>query len=141
MTVRDFLALVDDGLRKQLGQKCNRFESRQRFGYLQYWQGEHWMHYEVWVQRKTQRLEIGLHFEGDRDRSYAAAELLAQHAVDVAEAVGPEYELEEWTTSWTRLHRSFSAPALTPELADDAARQASDLIQGMEPLLKKVGLR
>ena len=93
------------------------------------------------MQRKTQRLEIGLHFEGDRDRSYTAAALLADRALDIAATVGPEYELEEWTSSWTRLHRSFSAPTLTPDLAAEAAENACDLITGMEPLLKKVGLR
>jgi hypothetical protein len=153
LTIRDFLALVDDGVREGLGKEYATFESRQRFGYIQYWRGEQfqggsrragqsgWMHYEIWVQRKTQRLEIGLHFEGDRDRSYAAAALLAERALDVAAAVGPEYELEEWTPSWTRLHRSFSAPSLTPDLAAEAAANACDLIKGMEPLLKKVGLR
>jgi hypothetical protein len=143
LTIRDFLALVDEGVREGLGKQYTAFESRQRFGYIQYWQGPHnqWMHYEIWVQRKTQRLEIGLHFEGDRDRSYAAAALLAERAINVAAAVGPEYELEEWTPSWTRLHRSFSAPLLTPDLAAEAASNACDLIRGMEPLLKKVGLR
>jgi hypothetical protein len=153
LTIRDFLALVDDGVRDGLGKQYASFESRQRFGYVQYWRGapfqdrshrasqSGWMHYEIWVQRKTQRLEIGLHFEGDRDRSYAAAELLAERALDITAAVGPEYELEEWTPSWTRLHRSFSAPTLTPTLAAEAGRHACDLIKGMEPVLKKVGLR
>lgn len=145
LRVVDFLALVDEGVREGLGKQYAAFESRQRFGYVQYWPGpgprEHWMHYEIWVQRKTQRLEIGLHFEGDRERSYAAAGLLAERAADVAAAVGPEYELEEWTASWTRLHRSFAAPVLSVELATEAADRVCDLIRGMEPLLKEVGLR
>ncbi len=158
MTIREFLALVDDGVRGGLGKQYAAFESRQRFGYVQYARAEPgrgspfeggarratqagWMHYEIWVQRKTQRLEIGLHFEGDRERSYAAAGLLAERAIDIAAAVGPEYELEEWTAAWTRLHRSFAAPVLSAELAADAASNACQLIRGMEPVLKKVGLR
>lgn len=153
LRIADFLALVDDGVRDGLGKQYAAFESRQRFGYVQYWRGEAfavgsrragqsgWMHYEVWVQRRTQRLEIGLHFEGDRERSYAAAGLLAERADDIAAAVGPQYELEEWTSSWTRLHRSFAAPVLTVELAAEAADHACDLIRGMEPVLKSVGLR
>ena len=141
LTIRDFLALVDDGMRERLGRGYARYETRQRFGYVQYWRGEHWLHYEIWVQRKTQRLEIGLHFEGDRERSYAAAALLAERALDVAAAVGPEYELEEWTPSWTRLHRSFHAPSLTPDLASEAADEAARLIAGMEPLLAGLELR
>jgi hypothetical protein len=153
LTIRDFLALVDDGLRERLGPEYATFEMRQRFGYVQYWLGEPfaeggrratqsgWMHYEIWVQRKTQRLEIGLHFEGDRERSYTAAALLADNIPAVIDAIGPEYELEEWTPSWTRLHRSFAAPSLTSDLAAEAAEHASQLITGMEPLIATLKLR
>ena len=100
------------------------------------------MHYEIWVQRKTERLEIGLHFEAaDRERNYDAAAMLAEHAPEILDAVGPEYELEEWTAQWTRLHRSFAAPALTPELAATAAERAVALISGMEPIIEGLGLR
>jgi hypothetical protein len=111
---------------------------RQRFGFMQYYRSSPAVHYEIWVQRKTGRLEIGLHFEGERDANYAAAELLSIRAGDIAAAVGPEYELEEWTKQWTRLHRSFAAPSLTPELANDAAERAVDLIRGMEPILDQM---
>ena len=119
----------------------SKWETRQRFGYVQYWRGAHRLHYEVWVQRKTQRLEIGLHFEGDREWSYSCAEVLAEHAVEIAGAIGMEWELEEWTASWTRLHRAFPAPALTAELADEAAERVVGLMLGMEPLLVEWGLR
>jgi hypothetical protein len=99
------------------------------------------VHYEIWVQRKTARLEIGLHFEGARDDNYAAAEALAVRAPDVQARIGPEYELEEWTTHWTRLHRSFPAPSLTPELAAEAAGRAVSLIRGMEPILDQMEIR
>lgn len=147
LRIVDFLALVDAGVRSRLTNArrgvpaYNGWETRQRFGYVQYWRGEHRLHYEAWVQRKTQRLEIGLHFEGDREWSYACAGVLAEHAVEVAAAVGPEWELEEWTPSWTRLHRAFAAPLLTPELAEQAAERVVGLMRGMEPLLVGWGLR
>ena len=139
LRIRDFLALVDESVSPRIG---DGFTSRQRFGYLQYYRGDAGIHYEIWVQRKTERLEIGLHFESpDRDRNYAAAEALADQAPRIVAAVGPEYELEEWTKVWTRLHRSFRAPALTPELAAEAADHAAALIVGMEPIIDRIGLR
>jgi len=141
LRIIDFLGLVDAGVRRHLGRRYTAFSMRQRFGYVQYWRGEHWLHYEVWVQRKTQRLEIGLHFEGERERSYAAAARLGEAAADIAAAIGPEYELEEWTASWTRLHRTFSAPSLTAELAEEAGLRTADLIRGMEPIVERLGLR
>ena len=133
---------MHEGVEPRLPKRGVKFASRQRFGYLQYYRVDPAMHYEIWVQRKTERLEIGLHFEGpDGARNYAAAEMLAMRAPEIVSAIGPEYELEEWTKVWTRLHRSFAAPSLTPELAAAAADHAVELIVGMEPILKSLGLR
>jgi hypothetical protein len=141
LRVRDFLDLVHQGVTGRLGPACDGLDWRQRFSFLQYFRGTPDVHYEVWVQRKTARLEIGLHFEGERDANYAAIAALASRAGEVQAAIGPEYELEEWTKSWTRLHRSFAAPALTPELADDAAGRAVALMRAMDPVLDELGLR
>jgi hypothetical protein len=142
LRIREFLALVHQGMLARLGDGLDGMDSRQRFGYLQYYRGSPAVHYEVWVQRKTGRLEIGLHFEGpDREANYAAAEALAARADDVAAAIGPEYELEEWTRDWTRLHCSIAAPSLTSELAEDAADRTLALIQGMEPIIDQMELR
>jgi hypothetical protein len=141
LRVRDFLALVHEGVRARLGDDLDGMQWRQRFSFVQYYRGSPAVHYEVWAQKKTARLEIGLHFEGDRDRNYEAVEALAMLAPDVQRQVGPEYELEEWTKSWTRLHRSFDAPALTPALADEAAERACALMRGMEPIIDQMGLR
>ena len=141
LRISDFLALVHDGMTSRLGAKLDGMHWRQRFGYLQYYRRTADVHYEIWVQRKTARLEIGLHFEGERDANYAAAELLAVRAPDIHRAVGGEWELEEWTPKWTRLHRSFDAPALTPDLAAEAAERAVTLIRGMEPILDQMDIR
>jgi hypothetical protein len=142
LTIRDFLALVHEGVAARLGDNLDGMTMRQRFGYAQYYRSDPGIHYEVWVQRRTARLEIGLHFEtADRERNYAAAELLGIRAPDIVAAVGPEYELEEWTKQWTRLHRSFDAPALTPALAGEAAARVVALIRGLEPILDQMSLR
>lgn len=138
MRIHDFLALVHEGMQREFGADVDGFTWRQRFGYLQYYRATPAVHFEIWVQKKTQRLEIGLHFEGERDANYAAAELLSIRAGDIAAAVGPEFELEEWTAQWTRLHRAFPAPALTPELAEEAAARAAQLIRGIEPILDQM---
>jgi hypothetical protein len=141
LRIRDFLGLVHEGVTARLGPSLDGMEMRQRFGFVQYYRGTPDVHYEVWAQRKTGLVEIGLHFEGQRDANYAAAEVLAMHAPEVQAAIGPEYELEEWTKAWTRLHRSLRAPVLTPELAGGAAEHAAALIRGMEPLLDRLELR
>lgn len=140
MRIRDFLALVHEEVGGALGKRMEGYASRQRFGTLQYYRGSGHVHYEVWAQRKTQRVEVGLHFEGARERNYAAAALLAERGGDVLERVGPDFELEEWTRDWTRLHRTYAAPALTPELASEAAGGVLLLMRGMQPLLEDLGI-
>ncbi|HYM15979.1 MAG TPA: hypothetical protein VEZ14_10505 [Dehalococcoidia bacterium] len=141
LTVREFLALVYERVGARVGDGLDGFASRQRFGYLQYYRGSPEIHYEVWAQRKSARVEVGLHFEGERERNYEAAAALAARAPEVQARIGTEYELEEWTPSWTRLHRSLDAPALTPELADEAAGRIVSLMRGMEPIIDELGLR
>lgn len=141
LRIRDFLALMHAGVAARLGGDLDGLSWRQRFGYVQYYRGAPSVHYEVWVQRKTARLEIGLHFEGEREANYAAAAALSVRATDVLARIGPEYELEEWTQQWTRLHRSFGAPSLTPALAEEAAEHTVALIRGLEPLVDELDLR
>jgi hypothetical protein len=141
LRVREFLALVHEGVVARLGKRLDGMEMRQRFSYVQYYRGSPDVHYEVWAQKRTGRVEVGLHFEGPRDANYAAAELLALRAPDVQAAAGPEYELEEWTQQWTRLHHTFDAPALTADIADDAAERVVALIRGMEPIIDQMELR
>lgn len=139
LRIRDFLTLVDERVRERLGAAYAALSMRQRFGYVQYDDGDPTIHYEVWAQRKTSRVEVGLHFEGaDRERNYAIAAALAERAGDVVAAVGPDYELEEWTPHWTRLHRTVAAPSLTPDLAAEAAGQVVRLMQAMRPLLREI---
>ena len=142
LRVSDFLALVHEAVLTQLDAEVEGLNTRQRFSYVQYWRGASpAIHYEVWAQRKTGRVEVGLHFEGERDANYAAAALLAERADDVFGRIGPEYELEEWTPQWTRLHRALMAPALTPAIASEAAEHVVTLMRGMEPLLEELELR
>ena len=137
LRIRDFLELAHAGVSARLGEGLDGYAWRQRFGYLQYYRGAPAVHYEIWAQRKTSRVEVGLHFEGaDREANYAALARLASRIDDVFGAIGPEWELEEWTPQWTRLHRTLLGERLTPELAERAAEHAVALMRGIGPLLE-----
>lgn len=139
MRVSDFLLAVRDAARPLLDGALTTYRDRQRFALLQFLPYEDGaIHYEVWVQRKTGRMEIGLHFEGPREFSYAWAAALAERAPEVAAAAGPGYELEEWTSSWTRLHRTLPLPGLTPDAVAEVARRLVDLMRGTAPLLDEL---
>ncbi len=75
------LALLPDGLR-------DGATSRVRSVWLQVHYHHPKVHYEVWLTRKTGRIEIGLHFEGPRDFSYRWAELMSPHVPEIRQVSG-----------------------------------------------------
>ncbi len=134
--ITDFLTQVYDRIPDELPEPLRNHQWRVRWSMLQiYFEGPA-IHYELWVQRKKRRMEIGLHFECEREESYRWAEVLASRAIEIQAHLGPDVELEEWTEKWTRLHETLPLEGdLTDELAADLARRFARYIQVLEPLL------
>ena len=136
MRIRDFLNLVYDELPGQLPEQLREHDWRVRWSLLQVYFEKPAVHYEVWVQRKARRIELGLHFECEREESYRWAEVLAPRAIEIQAQLGQNVELEEWTKSWTRLHETLHLDAdLSEALAADVARRLARYIEVLEPIL------
>lgn len=136
MRIRDFLTQVYDRIPDELPQSLRDHQWRVRWSLLQVYFGRPAIHYELWVQRKKRRIEIGLHFECDREESYRWADALAGRAMEIQAQLGPDVELEEWTEKWTRLHETLSLEGdLTEELAVKLARRFARYIEVLEPIL------
>lgn len=138
MRIQDFLNLVYDGLPGQLSAELRKHDWRVRWSLLQVYFEKPAVHYEVWVQRKARRIELGLHFECERDESYRWAEVLAPRAIEIQAQLGQNVELEEWTKSWTRLHETLHLDAdLSEALAADVAQRLARYIEVLEPILQE----
>jgi hypothetical protein len=134
--IRDFLLAVYDALSARLTGALRDHEWRVRWSLLQLYFGNPTVHYEVWVQKKNRRIELGLHFEGERDDNYAWAAALAPRALEIQAQLGPSVELEEWTESWTRLHETISFEGKLDEaLAAEIAGRLARFMEVLEPLL------
>jgi hypothetical protein len=92
-------------------------------------------HFEVQPQMQRRTVELGLHFEGPVEWNDAWAALLAGRADELGAALGPGWELEEWTASWRRLHRTFHFETLTRPLADEVAGELAKLVSLLGPLV------
>ena len=123
------LALLPDDLRAGLS-------SRVRSVWFQLWYHSPKVHHEVWLTRKTGRIEIGLHFEGPREFSYRWAELMAGHAPEIFGRLGPDVEIEEWTPAWTRIHQTLPYDPLSGPLADEVARRLAEMITVLQPIVE-----
>jgi hypothetical protein len=139
MRPHDFLRAVRDSARSQLPENLRAWHARVVYASLQVHYGDPRRHYEVWLVRKTGRIEIGLHFESDRETSRAWAAHLARHADDIRAAVGPQVELEDWTASWCRLHETVPLAPLSDDLCQDVARRLAAIIAATQPLLAAAG--
>ena len=138
MRIQDFLNLVYDGLPGQLSAELRKHDWRVRWSLLQVYFEKPAVHYEVWVQRKARRIELGLHFECEREESYRWAEVLAPRAIEIQAQLGQNVELEEWTKSWTRLHETLHLDAdLNEALAADVAQRLARYIEVLEPILQE----
>jgi len=94
------------------------------------------VHFEVWLARKTGRIEIGLHFEGPREFSYRWAEQMAPHMPEIQARLGPRVELEEWTASWARVHQTVPYDPLSEPLADEVAQRFAETITVLQPIVE-----
>jgi len=138
MRVAEFLPLVNDRalalLPADLRDGCTS-----RVSSVWLWLHYHHpkVHYEVWLARKTGRIEIGLHFEGPREFSYRWAELVAPYMPEIQARLGSQVELEEWTASWARVHQTLPYDPLSEALADEVARRLAETITVLQPIVDR----
>jgi hypothetical protein len=137
MKVGDFMARVQDETLAQLSPKLrDSCTARVRFVWFQVHFHSPKVHYEVWLTRKTERIEIGLHFEGPQEFSYAWAACFAEHMAEVQSQCGPTFELEEWTASWARIHETIPYDPPSEALADEIASRLARLITVCQPIVE-----
>ena len=137
MRVAEFMAHLQDSVLAYLPAHLREgIQPRIRSSWFQAHYHSPKVHYEVWLTRKTGRIEIGLHFEGPRDFSYRWLELMAAHAPEIMDGLGPEFEFEEWTPSWTRIHQTVPYDPLSEPLADEVASRLARVITVLQPIVE-----
>ena len=135
MRFHEFLLRVRELAEARLPADAPQLQARLRLSLIQHNRDDPRLHYEVWIQRKTGRIEVGLHFEGERETNYRWAQALSRRVLELQARLGPGVELEEWTRSWTRLHLTVPLRKLDEDLAEEVAELLARFIRVMEPIL------
>ncbi|HXG41329.1 MAG TPA: hypothetical protein VNL95_01230 [Dehalococcoidia bacterium] len=138
MRVSEFLELVRTGVPARLPGPLREFRWRLAPSLLQVYYWYPAVHYELWLQRRQGLVEVGLHFEGEREHNYRWAAALAGEMPRVLAALGRPAELEEWTGWWTRLHYTVPMAPLDEAFAQECAQHLAGLIAGLQPLLEEL---
>ena len=137
LKAREFVFLCEDEILTRLSATALPPPQRRlRWTTLQLHFGDEHAHFELQPQMGRRVVEAGLHFEGPLAQNEAWVELLAANAADLLGELGPAWELEEWTASWRRLHRSFPFERLTVALADEVAGEIVHAMRALYPLIE-----
>jgi hypothetical protein len=135
LKAREFVFYCEDLAMAQLGGAVPPPERRVMWTILQLHYGDPTVHFELQPQVGRRLVEVGLHFEGPPEVNEARAALVAARADEIAATLGADWELEEWTPSWRRLHRSFPFERLDAALARDVAGQFAGLVIALQPVV------
>ncbi|MDZ7727573.1 MAG: hypothetical protein U5Q44_04880 [Dehalococcoidia bacterium] len=134
---REFLFYTEDLAMAGLPEAFPRPERRVMWTILQMYYGTPDLHFELQPQGARKQVELGLHFEADVETNEARAVSVARYAPEILGELGPEWEMEEWTASWRRLHRVFAYERLTAGLGREVAEQMTLLLVTLQPLIEE----
>jgi len=138
MRVNEFLRLVVETTRPQLPPRWRDFQAQSRFTFVQLYYGKRNLHYEVWVRGQPHHLlEIGLHFEANRETNAALLDYFSARLFELKEALGEQIEAEQWTASWTRVHQVLPYAQLDEAAAQAAAERLAKMITVLQPMLEQ----
>jgi hypothetical protein len=136
MRRRDFLQQVADQVTAALPVNYGQVQTRHRSSLIQFWYTRPRIHYEVWLQARRQRVEVGLHLEDKKRLNDRLLRYLADRFVAVQAALGPEVEVEQWTRSWGRIHRFVAYDKLSVAVSAEVAAELVGMIAVLEPLCR-----
>lgn len=134
LKAREFLFYTEDLALAALGDGVPRPERKVMWTILQFHWGQPAAHIELQPQVSRRVVELGLHFEGPVEWNEALARRVAAHAPELMAALGEGWELEEWTASWRRLHRTYRfEDHLTTALGREVAGGLATALRVLRP--------
>lgn len=137
MPVNVFLHLVVQDIRTRLAPELREFQTGTRFTLVQLYYSRRTLHYEVWVRGKERLLEVGLHFEADKATNAALLDYFAARSFEIKDALGDHVEIEQWTSSWARVHQLMPYEHLDASTAAAVAERLAKMIETLQPMLER----
>jgi hypothetical protein len=137
---RDFFAAIVADVREHVPAELASFRHRANSMLLKLDYGHDRIHYEVWADGMRRRLEIGLHFEDGQASTAAYLAYFDSRIVEIKHLLGPQIELERWTTSWGHLFESERLDRLDDRFAGMVARRLASQIAVLQPMVEEAAV-
>lgn len=131
----DFFAAIVERLRSHLPEARRGFRHRASTSQVKIHYGNERVHYEVWTDGQRDQIELGLHFEDGPVSTAVYLAFFDAHIVELKHHLGPQIDLERWTSSWGHLYEIVPLTRLDPALADRLANRLAALIVALQPLV------
>lgn len=131
-----FLEAVPEAVRRALPPELRRFRVRKRWSLVQLSYGAPRLHYEIWLRTPADLIELGLHLEADATTNARVLEQIADHALEVRDALGPACDLEAWTSTWGRVHTVLPLTPLDDQRLETCAGWLARCIVTLQPLVE-----
>ena len=132
----DFLTRFVTELRLALPAQYQDFATRPMGGLVKLYYGDNYhVHYELAL-RSTGFVEVGLHFEDEKDRNDELLRRFSDDALEVISRLGPQVEIEQWTKTWGRVHQTLSFKTTDERLLALAVERMAAMIVVLQPMLE-----
>ncbi|MCL5950581.1 MAG: hypothetical protein M1132_02495 [Chloroflexi bacterium] len=135
MRLQEFQVSLVNKTRGQLPRSLRDFDVRSFFTLVKLFYKNRRIHYEVWVRGKERLIEVGLHFEADRETNQELLEFFGERALEIHAELGPRIDIEQWTNSWGRVHEVVPYASLDSQLVDELSTKLANLISVLQPML------
>jgi hypothetical protein len=140
LTRRDFFAEVVHRLHAELPNALADFHEKRNQNLLKVYYDNEKVHYEVWFINQQRLIEIGLHFEDGPVSTAAYLAYFDQFIVELKHELGPEIELERWTSSWGHVFELEPWMPLSERYAGQIGARLARYIAVLQPMVDAAGI-
>ncbi len=104
-----------------------------------FWYGEDGsIHYEIWVHERSARFELGLHCESTSDFNRTLYKAFDSCMIEIQEALGTSFWLEEWDHGWVRLYETHPLYPLDEYRVAEVVGRLGDIINTLQPIYEEI---
>jgi hypothetical protein len=131
---------LPDATRPLLPPELRKFKTQMRGWLCQLYYHEPLLHYEVWNQGERRgQLEIGLHFESRNpqvNERYLRG--FARYLTEIKARLGFQWEVEQWTKSWTKVYRVVKYEPFSDAYLEAIAGRLAQAMTVLQPIFEEV---
>lgn len=131
--LRDLPELV----REQLPPELRDFQVRQRGVLCQLFYGDPAIHFEAWFHLRTNRFELGLHFEKSPRANEGLFQAFDQRIIEIKGELGETVELERWEKGWARVYETLPGDNLDERFRTRVVSRLARLITVLQPMVEE----